>query len=152
MKQQFRALIQRIVARATATGGREDGTVSAFVVIIALALLVLGGLVLDGGLALAGKTRASDEAAEAARAGAQALNIGGFRAGGTANLSLDPAKAVAAAQTYLSATGDTGTVSVTGATVTVTVTHVQPAQILSVVGVGSLTASATASATAETGG
>lgn len=152
MNQQIRAMIQRLAARATATGDREDGMVTAFVVIIAAALLVLGGLVLDGGLALSGKVKASDEAAEAARAGAQALNVAGFRTGGAANLDLVPAKAVAAAQTYLAATGDTGTVAVNGATVTVTVTHVQPAQILSVVGVGSLTATATASATAETGG
>jgi hypothetical protein len=150
MKHQVRAMIQRIGARATATGDPEDGMVTAFVVITAAALLVLAGLVLDGGLALSGKVKASDEAAEAARAGAQALNIGGFRTGGTA--TLDPGKAVAAAQTYLAATGDTGTVTVNGATVTVTVTHLQPAQILSVVGLSTLSASATASATAETGG
>jgi hypothetical protein len=124
--------------------------VTAFTVIITAALIVLAGLVLDGGLALSGKVTALDEAQEAARAGAQALNLNTFRAQGQA--VLDPGKAIAAAQGYLADTGDAGTVSVAGTVVTVTVTHHQHTQILSMIGIGNLSTTASASATAEQGG
>lgn len=150
MNPRMKTATGRLRARATATGSGEDGVATVFAVVITAALLVMAGLVLDGGLTLSGKVKAMNEAQEAARAGAQALNIGAFRASGTG--VLEPGKAAAAAQSYLAATGDSGTVTVNGATVTVTVTHVQRTQILSLVGVGSLSSTATASATAQQGG
>jgi hypothetical protein len=48
----------------------ERGTVAASVAILAVPLLLLFGLVVDGGRALEAKLRAKDAAAEAARAGA----------------------------------------------------------------------------------
>jgi Flp pilus assembly protein TadG len=140
-------LLDRLREHATGTG--EDGMVTAFTVIVTAALIILAGLVLDGGLALSGKVQALDEAQEAARAGAQELNLSTFRSQGQA--VLDPSAAVAAAQSYLNATGDTGTVSVTRAVVTVSVTHQQRTQILSLVGISRLSTTATASATAEQG-
>jgi hypothetical protein len=110
--------------------------VTAFVVVLTAGLLLLGGLVLDGGLALAGKVRAIDEAQEAARAGAQQIDLAVYR--GQNRVVLDPARAVAAAQRYLAGTGDTGTISVAGDNVTVTVTHRQPTQLLRLAGVNSL--------------
>jgi Flp pilus assembly protein TadG len=150
MNQRIKALIIRLRARATATGGPEDGVATVFVVVITAALLVMAGLVLDGGRALNGKSRAVEEAQEAARAGAQALDLGAFRTSGQGTLS--PGKAVAAAQSFLAATGDTGTVAVNGGAVTVTVTHVENTQILGIVGLSTLTSTATATATAEQGG
>lgn len=152
MKQHIKTMIATVRARATATGGPEDGVATVFVVVITAALLVMAGLVLDGGLALSGKTKALDEAQEAARAGAQALDLGAFRTSGHGTLT--PGKAVAAAQSYLAATGDSGTVSVNSATATVTVsvTHVQHTQILGIVGLSTLTSTASATATAEQGG
>ena len=47
----------------------ERGQVTAFVVAVVLALFVMGGLVIDGGYALATRRRAVDEANEAARRG-----------------------------------------------------------------------------------
>jgi len=140
----------RLRARATATATGEDGMVTVFTVIVTAALIVLAGLVLDGGLALSGKVQALDEAQEAARAAAQALNLQIFRNQGQA--VLDPSSAVTAAQSYLANTGDTGTVSVTGTVVTVSVTHHQRAQILSLVGISVLSTTVSASATAEQGG
>ena len=46
---------------------------TAFVVTLAAALILLAGLVLDGGLVLAAKRRAINEAEAAARAGAQQI-------------------------------------------------------------------------------
>ncbi|MEY9861364.1 Flp pilus assembly protein TadG [Catenulispora sp. GAS73] len=150
MTTRIKILITAVRARATATGSSEDGVATAFVVIITGALLVMAGLVLDGGQALGAKSKALDEAQEAARAGAQALDVGAFRANGQGTLA--PDKAVTAAQSYLAATGDTGTVAVNGSSVTVTVTHIQHTQILSIVGIGSLASTASATATAEQGG
>jgi hypothetical protein len=129
--------------------GEEDGMVTAFVVIFTLALLAMAGLVLDGGLALAAKVHAIDDAQAAARAGAQAIDIPLYRSTGT--ITLDPAQAVADAQGFLAAAGEHGTVSVAGETVTVNVTITQPTQILSIVGVDQLTVSGTGSATAQQG-
>lgn len=128
---------------------REDGMVTAFTVIIVAALVLFAGLALDGGIALDSRIKAIDEAQEAARAGAQALNIAAYRSSGQA--VLDPGAAVAAANAYLEATGDSGTVSVSGTVVTVSVTRSRHTRILSIVGIETMTAHETASATAEQG-
>jgi hypothetical protein len=128
---------------------REDGMATAFTVVIIAALVVMAGLVLDGGLALDARIKAIDEAQEAARAGAQALNIEAFRTTGQA--VLNPPAAKAAADAYLATAGDTGTVSVNGQVVTVTVTRPQHTEILSIIGIDTMTATGTASATAEQG-
>ncbi|MHB8244363.1 MAG: hypothetical protein ACYDGN_03260 [Acidimicrobiales bacterium] len=127
----------------------EEGMVTAFVVVFTLALLAMAGLVLDGGLALAAKVHAIDDAQAAARAGAQAIDVPLYRSTGT--ITLDPAQAVADAQGFLAAAGEHGTVSVAGETVTVNVTITQPTQILSIVGVDQLTVTGTGSATAQQG-
>ncbi|MBE1579501.1 pilus assembly protein TadG-related protein [Amycolatopsis roodepoortensis] len=127
----------------------EDGRVTAFVVIIALAALLFAGLVLDGGLALAAKVRAMGEAQEAARAGAQEIDLTAYRADGT--LRLVPHQATAATHSYLSAAGHTGTVSVAGNTVNVTVSINQPTQLLGLVNIGSITVTATGQAQPQRG-
>ncbi|MGW5051508.1 pilus assembly protein TadG-related protein [Actinokineospora sp. NPDC004072] len=127
----------------------QDGRVTAFVVIITLAALLFAGLVLDGGLALAAKVRAMGEAQEAARAGAQEIDLTAYRADGT--LRLVPQQASAAARSYLAAAGHTGTVSVAGNTVNVTVSINQPTQLLGLVSIGSITVTATGQAQPQRG-
>ena len=122
---------------------------TAFVVIFTLALLLVVGLVVDGGLTLAARVQATDEAQSAARAGAQAVDLPLYRA--TGQLVLDPAQADQAAQSYLAATGHQGTVKVTGNEVDVTVTISEPMQILELAGIRSLTVTGSASAVAEHG-
>jgi len=128
----------------------ESGMVTAFVVIFTPALLLMAGLVLDGGLALAAKVQAIDDAQAAARAGAQAIDIPTYRASG--QITLDPAQATADAQHYLAVAGHTGTVSVNGEQVTVTVTITQATQILSLAGIDHLTETGTGTAAAEQAG
>ncbi|MHB1927996.1 MAG: hypothetical protein ACYCUG_00925 [Acidimicrobiales bacterium] len=123
--------------------------VTAFVVIFTLALLLLAGLVIDGGLTLAARVRAIDEAQAAARAGAQAINVPLFRA--TGQVTLNPDQAEAAARAYLTATGNPGTITVDGDQVAVAVTITQPMQILGLAGVGHLTVTGHGSAVAEHG-
>lgn len=127
---------------------RDDrGQMTAFVVGTVLALWLFAGLVVDGGLALAGKARALDAAQEAARTGAQQLDVARLRSGG--DVKLVTGKAAAAASAYVTSVGDSGTASVHGDTVTVRVTHRQRAQILQLIGVRTLTITATATAQAE---
>jgi Flp pilus assembly protein TadG len=130
---------------------REQGQITVFVVVVMVALLAVAGLVYDGGQALAAKTTAIDIAQEAARAGAQQVNLASFRA--TGQVVLDAPAAQAAAQAYLAGTGtgDTVTVSVTGDTVTVTVAHVQPTVFLGLIGIRALHVTGTATAAAESG-
>ncbi|SMD23925.1 pilus assembly protein TadG-related protein [Lentzea albidocapillata] len=115
----------------------EHGRVTAFVVIIAVAALLFAGLVLDGGLALAAKVRAIGEAQEAARAGAQEIDLAAYRADGS--LRLAPQQASAAARNYLAAAGHSGTVSVNGNTINVTVTINERTRLLGLAGIGSIT-------------
>jgi hypothetical protein len=131
-------------------GEPESGMVTAFVVIFTVALIVMAGLVLDGGLALSAKVQAIDDAQAAARAGAQALNIPLYRS--TGQITLDPGQATADAERYLANSGHSGTVQVTGEQVIVTVTISQPTQILSLAGIDQITVSGSGTATAERGG
>ena len=127
----------------------EDGTVTAFVVIFTLALILLAGLVVDGGLTLAARVQAIDEAQAAARAGAQAINLAAYRADGP--LTLDPDQARQAALDYLATTGHDGTVDVHDNQVDVTVHITQPMQILGIAGIGSLSVTGHGSARPEHG-
>ena len=127
----------------------DEGRVTAFVVVLTTGILALAGLTLDGGLALAAKVKANDDAESAARAGAQAIDLMAYRATGT--LRLVPAQAVADAQRYLATVGAFGTVTVSGDTVTVTITATHGTQLLGLVGISSLTVHGTGSAHPQRG-
>ncbi len=114
----------------------EHGSVTAFLAVFMVAFLALAGLVLDGGLALAAKRRAVNEAHAAARAGAAAVSSGALRTQGT--FTLDPERAHQVATDYLAFTGHQGTVAVEGDTVSVTVSWRQPVALLGIVGVRSV--------------
>ncbi|HSH22952.1 MAG TPA: pilus assembly protein TadG-related protein [Acidimicrobiales bacterium] len=111
----------------------ERGQLTLFVVFATVGLLVLAGLVVDGGYVLAGRRRAIDEANGAARAGAQALAPSAYRAGG--DVVLDPAAATAAAQDYLAAAGHSGSIQVDGDRVSVSLTFSQPMTLLQLIGI-----------------
>lgn len=117
---------------------------TAFVVVMAIAILAVAGLTLDGGRALAAKVEAVGRAESAARAGADAIDLTAYRADG--RLVLVPARASAAARTYLAGVGATGQVVVDGDQVTVTVVATTPTQLLGLVGVRDLTVHATGTA------
>lgn len=104
-------------------------------------------IVVDGGLALAAKAQALDVAQEAARTGAQQLDIARLRSAD--EVRLQTARAAAAARHHVAATGDTGTAHVQADAVTVEVTHRQPTQILQLVGLRTLTVHATGTAHAQ---
>ncbi len=123
---------------------RDEGTITVFVVVLASAVLLFGGLILDAGGALTDETDAMGIAQEAARAGAQRLDLAAFRETGAVRLA--PAAAITAADVYLTQAGATGTTTVNANTVTVTVTVTHHTQLLGVVGLDTLTVTATGSA------
>ena len=127
----------------------ERGQVTAMWAVLALALLVLGGLVYDGGQVLTARRDANNLARQAARAGAQQLDETSIRLGAPA---LDPTAAETAARDYLQRRHITPVaVTVAGTTVVVTVTLTQPTPLLALVGINDRTVTSTASARSTRG-
>ncbi|MGD8200919.1 pilus assembly protein TadG-related protein [Ornithinimicrobium sp. W1679] len=125
--------------------GAERGSVSAFVVLLATAFLIMVGLAVDVSGHLHAMQEARAVAREAARAGGQQVQVPTGVRGQDARA--DPALAAAAAQTYLDVAGVAGTASVAGPTsIRVQVTSTYPTRFLGVVGVDALTATGTAQA------
>jgi Putative Flp pilus-assembly TadE/G-like len=139
----------RIAKRGAKRFHGEDGTVTAFVVVFTAALILFAGLVIDGGLTLAARVQAINEAQSAARAGAQAIDLATYRATGEVTLNADQARQ--AALDYLASTGHDGTVQIHGNEVDVSVRITQPMQILGIGGIASLTVTGHGAARPEHG-
>jgi Flp pilus assembly protein TadG len=119
----------------------DRGSVSLLVVIMTPALLLAGGLVLDGGRQLQTRRDAAGAAAAAARAATELSEPELYRR------ALDATSASTRAQAELTAHGVSGSVAVAGNTVTVTVDEEVDYLILP----GSKTVSSTSRATALEG-
>ena len=125
----------------------ERGVVSTFLAVIALAMLMAAGLAIDGGRKINALLEASHLADNAARTGAQAVDLDTLRT--TGDLRLLPDQAVSRASDYLTSLGHTGeiTVTVVGDTVTVTVSLTVDPVLLPM---GPITVTATETAAAVT--
>jgi len=121
----------------------ERGTVSTFVAVITVAMLMAAGLAVDGGRKIAALREATHIADNAARAGAQAIDVDTLRTTGV--LLVDPDVALAEADAYLASLGHRGQIQVSGDTVTVTVSITVDAVLLPV---GEITVTATETAAA----
>ena len=108
--------------------GDERGTITAFVAVVATALVLVAGMAYDGGQVIVAHNAARSAAERAARAGAQQIDLEHLRA--TNEPQLDPVAAETAALRYLERSGRTGTATATGASITVTVTVHQGMLIL----------------------
>jgi Flp pilus assembly protein TadG len=128
----------------------DGGSVTAFTAVIVLALLACTGLAVDGGDALAAKTQALGQAQDAARAGAQQLDLAALRDHGA--IALQPAAAAQAARAYLAQRGAHGTAHATTHEVATSVTSTVPTHFLSLIGLGQLTVTATGTAHATSTG
>ncbi len=117
----------------------DDGSVTLFVCIAVVGLMVMVGLVVDGGAKVRALQRADRLAAEAGRAGGQAIDVSAAIAGDAPTLS--PQAAVHATQAYLRANGVSGTVSVTdaGRALVVDVTTTTETVFLGLIGINTLT-------------
>jgi hypothetical protein len=124
----------------------ETGRVSVFLAIALAGVLILVGMVDDGGGRLRAMQRADNIAAEAARAAGQAIDGPAAIQGG--DKLLERAQAVRAAQAYLAAAGVRGTVSVSGdrKSVQVGVEITEQTAMLSLIGISSYHVTGTATA------
>ncbi|HEY5554143.1 MAG TPA: pilus assembly protein TadG-related protein [Cellulomonas sp.] len=142
----------RAVGRARRGEHGEDGTVSVFVLVLVVALMVVAGLVVDGGRAVNGRAAAMDSAEQAARAGANQVDLATLRTTGEARL--DPAAAQVVAVDYLVARGyDAARITATAdaAQVTVTVRDDIPTTLLSLIFIRSFEVEGVATARAALG-
>lgn len=124
---------------------RQDaGAATVWMVFATVIVLAVAGLVFDGGALISTKRRAMNDAEEAARAGAQAIDVNSVLT--SSGPHLDPTIAVAQAQAFLAATGANGTAIADADSVTVTVTRTQSMTFLQVFGLGDRTVTGTATA------
>ncbi|MDT0263606.1 hypothetical protein [Jatrophihabitans lederbergiae] len=127
----------------------DEGMVSAFLLAAMIGLFAVVGLGLDPGEAYAAKIKAIGQAEEAARAGAQQLDLLTYRATGV--LQLDPVAAEQAAQRFLTAEGQSGTVIATTTRVTVTITTSYRTQLWHLAGIDTIAVHATGTAIPQRG-
>lgn len=124
---------------------RDDrGSATVFGIFLVVVVLVLAGTVIEGGNAMSARAQATDIAQQAARAGADKLDLAALREDGL--VRIDPAAAQAAAINFLARVGQVGTVTATFAQVRVTVTVTRPGILVPVLGIETLTVQATATA------
>jgi Flp pilus assembly protein TadG len=124
----------------------DRGTVTVLAALSGLALLLMVGLVVDGGSRLRAVGRADRIAGEAARAAVEAADTR------QPTLGLDRPAALAAAHAYLHTAGVDGAVAITGPrTVQVTVTITGTDQILGLTGTGRYAVTRSAQATLAVG-
>ncbi|MBC7593420.1 MAG: hypothetical protein H7288_05710 [Kineosporiaceae bacterium] len=130
----------------TTTRARDErGAAAIFVMLMTVTMLVGGGLVIDGGYALAERRKLTNQAEQAARVGADALDQTSLRDGGAPRV--DTGRATIAAARYLAQVGaPRSSTSVVGGVVTVTLQGHSDTAILSLVGFSRIPVNASASA------
>lgn len=127
----------------------ERGSVTVVVVTLTFALLMLGGLVFDGGRIITAQHQADAVAQAAARASAQQLDEGSLR--GSDQVIIDRVAGERRAYDYLRDAGYTGTVTVDAAVASVTVEREQTTSLLGLIGFESITVHGEGSARAVRG-
>lgn len=111
----------------------EEGIVAISVVILAIAVLLAGGLVIDGGRLMAARREAASVASSASRIAAQELDVDLFETGNT--VALIPADADTVARKFLADEGyDNFDITITGDTVRVVIRDDVRLTILSILG------------------
>ena len=128
-----------MTASRTRRFASDEGSVTLFFCIAVVGLMVMVGLVVDGGAKIRALQRADRLAAEAGRAGGQTIDVSAAIAGDAPTLNAQAA--VYATQAYLRANGVSGTVSVTdaGRALVVDVTTITETVFLGLIGVNTLT-------------
>ncbi|MGL5857629.1 MAG: Tad domain-containing protein [Angustibacter sp.] len=134
----------------------EQGAVTVFVVGIAITLMVMAGLVVDGGNAINARQTIADDVEQAARAGASAIDTEVLRSGGIVVIDLPQARRRAI--DYLTQLGyDPGGISFPttlpqgGQQFSVSAQDVVPTDVLPLIGIRQFPVRAVATARAATG-
>ncbi|WP_021599817.1 TadE/TadG family type IV pilus assembly protein [Actinomadura welshii] len=133
---------------------RDRGTIAMYTVLFTPIVLLLAGLLVDGGLAIHARQRAADVAEQAARAGANQIDTAALRE--TGRPVLDPGRARAAACDLLASSGERVTAAQCDAdeqAVAVTVRISVRPQLLGIIpGFGDFQMTSSATARPVTGG
>jgi hypothetical protein len=128
----------------------ERGSITLMLAAMFVGLLALFGIVVDGGTKLDAAQNADAVAQEAARAGAG--QVSQSAAYSTGKFLVDQQRAVAAARAYLASGGYSGLVVPQGRdSIRVSVTIRKPTQVLSLIGISSVSATGSAVASLEAG-
>lgn len=114
----------------------QRGSVVPFALVIVVALMIVFGLVVDGGGRIAALQKAESVAREAARQAGQSMS--GEAVLGT-GVTIDTSAGRAAAQRYLAAAHVDGTVTIRGSTVHVVARVEFTPVVLSIIGIGKTT-------------
>lgn len=122
----------------------DEGSLTLFMVVAVVALMVAIGLVVDGGNKIQALQRADAAAAEAARAAGQVI-IPARSVRGLAPQA-DAGRAAGAARAYLTAADVAGTVDVRGDVIEVTTSTTEPTVFLAAIGIGTVSATGNAQA------
>lgn len=142
MKRLFRRLLSR----------RRDqrGSATVFLLGFAAVLMVGAGIVIDGGLALNQHSQLTDDAEQAARVGANAIDVAALRDRGV--LVVDPGQATALATDFLASRGYTNiSVTVEGNQVATSADTTVDTAILGLIGISTFNVHGDAVAEPETG-
>lgn len=126
---------------------RDDrGSIVAFVILLSVCLLALGGLVAEGGAVMTARENAMTEAEQAARLGAAQASVASLHDGRLLEQGLGP---IAVAESLMRQYGHKGWATRHGGVVTATVyPFVIRTPLLALAGLSSVTVSARASARA----
>jgi Flp pilus assembly protein TadG len=127
----------------------DAGAATLYVVIAGFPLLlVMAGLLIDGGRALTAREEATVLVDQAARAAADQISARSLRTGDPAGAQIDPSAARVAGRRVLAAGGATGSVTVTAAHQVAVTAHItRPTTILSVIHLEEMSVTGTATAT-----
>ena len=142
-----RSAMTQLARRVVARGGVDRGSATGWAIGVMLVGLLLTALVFDGAQAMTAKAHGLDAAQQAARAGADQIDLVVLR--DTGAVQLDPPAAEAAAHEWLQRAGITGTATATTDEITVTVTMTESALLLAAVGINTYTLTATGTAEAS---
>ena len=122
----------------------DRGSATGLALLMFLVVVLLAGTVADAGGAMGERVVALDTAQQAARAGANQLDLTALRRDGV--IRLDPIAAQAAAQQFLQHADASGAVTATPTEVRVTVTRTRSTVLLAAIGVDTITVGASATA------
>jgi Flp pilus assembly protein TadG len=145
-------LLRRLGAARSRPAGDDRGAATLFVIGLSVMLLVLAGLVVDGGLAINARANAADIAEQTARAGAQVIDEQALRDTGVVRLADDGSAADRAADFFASTSfaskqgADIEFIDVVGDEITVQVTRQYDTALLNLIGFKTFTVRAQASA------
>src|SRR5690606_11154892 len=129
-------IVGKVQRRYNHAARGDRGSATAFGIFLIVVVLVLAGAIIEGGNAMSARGHATDVAQQAARAGADQLDLAALRENGL--VRIDPAAAELASTAYLRQVGETGSVTANPTAVSVTVTVTRPGILVPVLGIETL--------------